>query len=202
MRVFSLSLVMVCVVGMLTACGAPQKNLFVLLPEDDGTVGSISVTNPQGSQRLDQAWQGTVVESAEARPQAPTVLPEDEVKTLFRDALAMQPEPAQRFLLYFQKGSKELTEESQAQMPRVLAVIAARRSADTSVVGHTDTVGSNEANLRLSQERAAIIAKQLTDAGVDPAILEISSHGERNLLISTADEVSEPRNRRVEITVR
>lgn len=191
---------------MLAACAAPQvppppKSQFVLLPDEDGTVGSITVGNPQGSQTLNQAWQGTDVAEA-ASPETPVLLSSDEVKARFHDALAAQAEPVRRFILYFQKGSKELTNESQALIPEVIATIRERRSVDTSVVGHTDTVGSNEANMRLSRERAGIIAAQLTDAGIDPAILETSSHGERNLLVPTADEVSEPRNRRVEITVR
>ncbi len=174
----------------------------MLLPDDNGTVGSITVRNPQGSQTLDEAWQGTTVATAEAAPEVPTLLAADEVKARFHDALAAQAEPVRRFILYFEKGSKELTNESQALIPEVIATIHERRSVDTSVVGHTDTVGSNEANMRLSKERAAIIVTMLADAGIDPRVLETSSHGERNLLVPTDDEVSEPRNRRVEITVR
>lgn len=191
--------------AVLAACSAPQappQSVFVLMPDDSGTVGSITVSNPQGSQTLGEAWQATAVADPAASPAAPTILSADEVKARFHDALAVQPEPVRRFILYFQKGSKALTEESQALIPEVIATIRERRSVDTSVVGHTDTVGSNEANMRLSQERAAIIATMLTDAGIDPTMLETSSHGERNLLVSTDDEVSEPRNRRVEITVR
>ncbi|MDX9708426.1 MAG: OmpA family protein [Trichloromonas sp.] len=190
---------------MLSACAAPQappKSRFVLLPDDTGTVGSITVSNPQGSQTLGEAWQSTAVAAAGAAPEAPTLLSADEVKARFHDALAAQAEPVRRFILYFQKGSKELTAESQALIPEVVATIRERRSVDTSVVGHTDTLGSNEANMRLSRERAAIIVTLLTDAGIDPTVLETDFHGERNLLVPTDDEVSEPRNRRVEITVR
>lgn len=205
MELLSRILVVFFVSAVLAACSAPQappQSVFVLMPDDSGTVGSITVSNPQGSQTLGEAWQATAVADPAASPAAPTILSADEVKARFHDALAVQPEPVRRFILYFQKGSKALTEESQALIPEVIATIRERRSVDTSVVGHTDTVGSNEANMRLSQERAAIIATILTDAGIDPTMLETSSHGERNLLVSTDDEVSEPRNRRVEITVR
>lgn len=205
MGVLSRILVVVCVSIILSACSAPQApppSLFVLMPDDSGAVGSITVSNPQGSQTLGEAWQSTAVADGANSPAAPTILSAEEVKALFHDALAAQPEPVRRFVLYFQKSSKALTEESQALIPEVLATIRERRSVDTSVVGHTDTVGSNEVNMRLSQERAAIIATILTDAGIDPTMLETSSHGERNLLVPTDDEVSEPLNRRVEITVR
>lgn len=205
MGVLSRILVVVCVSIILSACSAPQApppSLFVLMPDDSGAVGSITVSNPQGSQTLGEAWQSTAVADGANSPAAPTILSAEEVKARFHDALAVQPEPVRRFILYFRQGSKDLTAESQSLIPEVIATIRERSSVDTSVVGHTDTVGSNEANMRLSQERAAIIATILTDAGIDPTMLETSSHGERNLLVPTDDEVSEPLNRRVEITVR
>jgi outer membrane protein OmpA-like peptidoglycan-associated protein len=57
-------------------------------------------------------------------------------------------------------------------------------------------------NLQLSLARARAVAALLAAAGVDPASLEITSHGEANLLVPTGDNVPEPRNRRVEVTVR
>ena len=43
---------------------------------------------------------------------------------------------------------------------------------------------------------------RLIQAGIVSSMIEVTSHGEADLLIKTADEVAEPRNRRVEITVR
>jgi outer membrane protein OmpA-like peptidoglycan-associated protein len=42
----------------------------------------------------------------------------------------------------------------------------------------------------------------LVDAGLSRSAVSVTSHGEAELLVRTADGVSEPRNRRVEITVR
>jgi outer membrane protein OmpA-like peptidoglycan-associated protein len=46
------------------------------------------------------------------------------------------------------------------------------------------------------------VAEFLVSRGVDPIILEITSHGEGNPLIKTPDGTAEPKNRRVEIVVR
>jgi len=46
------------------------------------------------------------------------------------------------------------------------------------------------------------VASILFGEGVDSSMLDISSHGKDNPLVPTGDQVSEPRNRRVEITVR
>jgi outer membrane protein OmpA-like peptidoglycan-associated protein len=73
---------------------------------------------------------------------------------------------------------------------------------DISVVGHTDTLGDKDYNAHLSMKRAKAVAAILTRNGVDASILDIASHGKNNPLVPTGDQVSEPRNRRVEITVR
>jgi outer membrane protein OmpA-like peptidoglycan-associated protein len=142
------------------------------------------------------------MDSVGEAPSAPQTLSPGQVEALFGDVLTTELQRPVCFLLYFKKDSTELTEESEAQIPAVIDAIHARQSVDTSVVGHTDTVGSNHYNVQLSQKRAAIVAQRLVDSGIDAGILDVSSHGERNLLIATGDEVFEPRNRRVEITVR
>ena len=49
--------------------------------------------------------------------------------------------------------------------------------------------------------RARRLRRLAAEQGVDRNILDIESHGEDNLLVKTGDQVREPRNRRVEITV-
>ena len=71
-----------------------------------------------------------------------------------------------------------------------------------SVIGHTDTVGKAEANETLALTRAGTIAEQLRQLGLQNMVITVESHGERNLLIPTPDDTPEPRNRRVEITLR
>ena len=112
------------------------------------------------------------------------------------------PQLPAKYILYFKRDSTELVDESQAMLPEIIAEIKKRTSTDTSVVGHTDTAGAKEYNYTLSLGRAKIVAELLMSQGVDPDILQIDSHGEEILLIKTGDEVHEPRNRRVEVTVR
>ncbi len=185
----------------LSACCAP-RNMFVLLPDADGTVGQITVANDQGSQILSQAYQATGMNRPDEAPRVPEQISPERVERLFGKALAAQPLPPKRFILYFEPGSTELTQASRDQLPEVQQTIAQRQSVDTSVVGHSDTVGDAAYNFSLSRERAQAIAQMLIDRGTDPDILDITSHGEGNLLVPTADNVAEPRNRRVEITVR
>jgi len=117
-------------------------------------------------------------------------------------ALAALPKPPARFILYFEHDSADLTAESQALLQKVLGTIRDRAPVDVSVVGHTDTVGKKEYNYALSLRRAKTVASFLIKKGVDPSVLHITSHGKDNPLVPTGDQVPEPRNRRVEITVR
>ncbi len=182
--------------------GCSSKTQFVLMPDNEGKVGKMTITSEKGSQSLNKAWQSTDLDSPEALPSEPEILEEKEVKRIFAQALKAQPAPAVNFLFYFPKGSNEPTAESLALIPEIIATIASRQSKDVSVIGHSDRVGSEELNYKLSLKRAKCVAKLLISKGVNHDILEITSYGEAVPLIKTADEVAEPKNRRVEITVR
>lgn len=65
------------------------------------------------------------------------------------------------------------------------------------IAGHTDTVGDASYNMRLSRQRAQSIAKWFRQRGLKIPI-SFAGFGESALLIKTADEVDEPRNRRVD----
>ncbi|MEW6521605.1 MAG: OmpA family protein [Thermodesulfobacteriota bacterium] len=186
---------------MLTACSS-QKNMFVLLPDQDGNVGSIEVTNEQGSQVADQAGEAVAVAGRNGKPQAAPPMSEEEIRATFGAALAVEPSPPKSFLLYFKTDSYDLTNGSAALMQPILDTIHETESQDISVIGHTDTAGSAEHNFTLSTKRAEHVRDLLVERGVDPAIIKVSSHGEGNLLVPTADNVKEPLNRRVEVIIR
>lgn len=213
MRDRRLFLLIPLLVGLLVGCAGPKPqavptpavappNIFVLLPDPDGKVGRIEVSNPQGSQILVAPGQTTTVVKAGGPPSAPITLSDREIAETFGPALSAQPTPPVRFILYFDSGSTELTAESRQLIPQIIASIKERGSVDTSVVGHSDTAGSKEYNYRLSRRRAEAVAQLLIAGGVAPTILEITSHGKDNPAVPTGDNVSEPRNRRVEVTVR
>jgi outer membrane protein OmpA-like peptidoglycan-associated protein len=67
------------------------------------------------------------------------------------------------------------------------------------VTGHTDTVGSDAYNLRLSRRRAEAVAAELEAKGIPAGEIEIIAKGKHDLLVPTKDGVREPQNRRVQI---
>jgi outer membrane protein OmpA-like peptidoglycan-associated protein len=174
----------------------------VLLPDPGtGTVGAAVVSNPSGTVNLSGARESTTV-APNRPPSAPVVLTEAETNRLFGDVLSALPPAPQQFTLYFRFESDELTEESRALLPRVLEAVRGRPFPDVAVIGHTDTTGSAASNIELGLKRANAIRTLLVQAGVRADLIEVTSHGEADLLVKTGDNVLEPRNRRVEITVR
>ncbi len=71
------------------------------------------------------------------------------------------------------------------------------------IYGFTDTTGSPATNQRLSEQRARAVADYLTARGVARSRVETRGFGEDRayLRVPTADNVDEPRNRRVEIKI-
>ena len=77
-----------------------------------------------------------------------------------------------------------------------------RGAAAVSIIGHTDTVGEEVPSEKLGLMRAQSIAALLQKTGLQALEMSVVSHGKRNLLVPTADNVAEPKNRRVEINIR
>jgi len=76
---------------------------------------------------------------------------------------------------------------------------APAKVTELEVTGHTDTVGSDAYNMRLSKRRAESVAAELEKAGIPSSEIAIFAKGKRDLLVPTADGVKEPQNRRVQI---
>lgn len=186
---------------LLVSCACP-KSVFVLLPDPDGSVGAIELTNERGSILLDKAGEGMTVAGPNSPPLSAKPMSRAEIEETFKAALAAEPLQPESFLLYFESNSTILTIQSHELMSQILASIKFRESVDISVVGHTDRAGSRSYNLKLSNRRAETIRDLLVERGVSAKYLQMTSHGEGNLLIDTPDNVAEPKNRRVEVIVR
>jgi outer membrane protein OmpA-like peptidoglycan-associated protein len=192
-----------------TACAAKRialpirqgESLTVLLPDDDsGNTGDARVANPFGS--VDLAEERDAALAAANRAPVFGTVSEADVQRIFGDALSALPPPPQRFTLFFRFESDELTEQSQALIPQILAAVKKHIVQDVVVLGHTDTMGTQQANYALGLKRATMVRNLLVNAGLNGSTIEVTSVGELDLLVKTPDETPEPRNRRVDIAVR
>ena len=181
---------------------SPAQTLVVLLPDSDtGVTGRAYVSNGTGSTDLNAA-RDSATASPGQRPAPATTMSAEEVQRLFGDTIAALPPAPVHFTLYFRFESDELTDESRALLPKILETVKQRSIPEVLVIGHTDTMGTPKANLDLGMTRATAVFRILIQVGFDPATIEVRSHGESDPLVKTPDQTPEPRNRRVEISVR
>ena len=188
--------------ALLGACaGGIKDNLVVVLPEADGHVGAVTVTDTRGQTVLDQPYAAATAGRG-AHAVEPVQVGADQVAQIFGSALAAQPKPPVAFRLYFVSDSDELTPDSRAAFEGVFREIASRAAADIVVTGHTDTMSTDSYNDTLSLARAKTVRGMLIARGLKSDSITVAARGKRELLIKTPDQAHEPRNRRVEITVR
>ena len=181
---------------------APPLVQVVLLADPESTAPTaVTVTAPPGTVALTNPTESTTVRAN--RPPTPRMrMDEAEIQRQFGALLAELPETPQRFNLYFREATSDLTEESRAILPDILTAVKARKVPEVTVIGHTDTTGTTASNYQLGLERAQAVRALLLEAGLDASLVDVESHGEGDLLVSTPDNTDEPRNRRVEITIR
>lgn len=189
----------------LGGCAAPPPTTgtrVILLPQPDGSSSAVIVTGKAGEQRLSQPYQRANARDAEkAAPQVDS-LASQQVAAQFKPLFDAAPPKPQRYTLYFQTGTTTLVPESQALLPEVINEAIKRSGAELVIIGHTDTVGSQEMNDGLSLKRAQLVVDMLKGRGFPLARIEAVGRGERELAVPTRDEVPEPRNRRVQVLIR
>jgi outer membrane protein OmpA-like peptidoglycan-associated protein len=102
----------------------------------------------------------------------------------------------------FDSGSRNLTPGALARLDSVAATLNRYADADILVMGHTDSVGDEGMNLRLSEDRALMVKNQLVRKGVDGSRLTTLGLGESQPLVTNATPEGRAQNRRVEIELR
>ncbi|MFS2011068.1 OmpA family protein [Azospirillum sp. CT11-132] len=108
------------------------------------------------------------------------------------------PELRAAFRVEFDFNSAVIRPESRAILDKVATVMAAAGNTRFRIVGHTDAVGSDAANLALSKKRAAAVVEYLVSKHhIRRDRLEASGMGARELLLP--DQPKAAANRRVEI---
>jgi iron complex outermembrane receptor protein len=113
-------------------------------------------------------------------------------------AVAPTPSP-KSYLVFFDFNKSDLTGQATAIVDQAAGNAGAAHVTQLTVTGHTDTVGSDAYNLRLSRRRAESVAERLEKDGIPSTEIEIVAKGKRDLLVPTGDGVKEPQNRRVQI---
>ncbi|MBT9458159.1 MAG: OmpA family protein [Burkholderiaceae bacterium] len=190
------------VLALLLAACAQLPERVILLPDAEGRSGALQLQPLEGAQNpllLNQAYAQADAVRGELRSGLSSA---EAVQQAYGPLLAMQPLRPRLFIVNFRSNSDGLTPETATVLAEVRAALAAQAAGELIVIGHTDRVGSPEANDQLSLTRAQTVRELLAAMGVARELISVAGRGEREPLVPTADEVAEARNRRVEIKLR
>lgn len=116
---------------------------------------------------------------------------------------APQPEPVAEVLgpwtVYFDFDRSNIRADARPEINAAWEAADAAEGSQVVITGHTDTVGSQEYNLRLSERRAQAVQQVFEDFGLDSARISVNAVGQAQPAVETGDEVREPLNRRAVI---
>jgi len=104
--------------------------------------------------------------------------------------------------LHFAYKSANLENESRKNLKPVLDYFNAKPNSNVIVIGHTDSIGSNKYNYKLSSQRAASVKKALIEMGIPSKRIIAKGYGERSPVATNATKKGRALNRRVEFIIK
>jgi outer membrane protein OmpA-like peptidoglycan-associated protein len=184
---------------LFAGCASPPGSYVLLVPDADGSTGRVAVTDARGTRLLDRPMQAAALDGAVSGTFDASAA---QLSRDFGAALAAQPPLPETLVVHFERGGVRMTADSAQALDAFADRIRRRPVPEITIVGHTDTLGEAGFNERLGLARAREVAAALRAQGVEPLTLSVASDGERTPAVETADDVDEPRNRRVVVTAR
>lgn len=178
----------------------PITETYMVMPEEGGKVGTVDVAFNNGDELVLHGDYSSVNVAGEQTNAYVSNL--DEMQKLFGTTLSALPKAPFSAHLYFISDSDVLDSSSKQEADNIYNNIVQRQAVEVLISGHTDTVGSEQSNIVLSKRRANAVRKSLIQRGVAQKTIKITAYGENKLLVETADNINELKNRRVEINVR
>jgi outer membrane protein OmpA-like peptidoglycan-associated protein len=104
--------------------------------------------------------------------------------------------------IFFEFGKATLKPESYEELDRVVKLLTENPTMEIDLAGHTDNVGTDEANQQLSEDRSKAVYDYLTTKGILASRLSTKGFGETKAIATNDSEDGRAQNRRVEFTIR
>jgi outer membrane protein OmpA-like peptidoglycan-associated protein len=194
--VWGISLVLVLLL-LTGGCATPDMITLVRSLQDSPaqvSVESVSETRTLTAPLETASLRGTGMQVRTSTPA--------EVREVFGRVLDATPPQSRLYTISFATGASAIPLEADSTVMALLEDVSTQQVVEVEITGHTDRVGTVEANDRLSKERAVAVREALIARGLRATLVRVVGRGEREPLVPTADEVAESSNRRVVIVVR
>ncbi|HHB94693.1 MAG TPA: OmpA family protein [Campylobacterales bacterium] len=174
----------------------------IVLGDNGKAHNAIIVSTDKGSVRLDKVGSFVDLSSKDKAPSKIKKMSKEEMQKRFQDVIASVPTKPLSYMLYFKSNSLDLTEKSKKILNIALKSIQNRSPCMVDIIGHTDTMGSNEQNIKVSLKRAKYISSIIKKMNIKVEALSTKGYGEEDLLVKTADNIAQEKNRAVEIFIK
>ncbi len=103
--------------------------------------------------------------------------------------------------IFFDTGKSDLKSESFPELNRLVELLQKRPKLEIELGGHTDNVGSDEVNIKLSAQRAISVQNYLAGKGISTTRIKSAGYGKTKPEASNDTEEGRAINRRVEFTI-
>ena len=103
--------------------------------------------------------------------------------------------------VFFDTGSYTLKPESEPELNRLVKLLAENPGFRIELGGHTDNVGTFEYNRHLSENRAAAVARYLTDHGIHAPRISHTGYADTRPVDTNETEEGRARNRRTTFSI-
>lgn len=103
--------------------------------------------------------------------------------------------------VYFETGKAVLKSESYPALDEVVKVMEEDPRYILKISGHTDNVGSDSANMKLSKDRAQAVEQYLESKGLDAKRFRVEGFGSTRPVASNSTDEGKAKNRRVEFSI-
>jgi outer membrane protein OmpA-like peptidoglycan-associated protein len=174
-------------------CGEPDAVVYRLTGPGtlDSLTGRYTATTPGTAQVTAYSRRGNLMSSANVTVTAPAPPPPPP-----------PPPPAVTFqlqMVHFRFDRSDLTAGATDTLNAVVRTLQANPSVNVDVVGHTDWIGTNAYNMRLSQARAETVRRFLVEHGIAEGRITVRWRGEEEPIADNESTAGRAQNRRSEI---
>jgi len=101
--------------------------------------------------------------------------------------------------VFFDTGKSTLRPESSKELNELADFLAHKKNVEIEIAGHTDNVGDDNANLKLSQDRAESVKAYLVKKGIAATRISAKGYGETKPIATNETPEGKQKNRRTEV---
>lgn len=101
----------------------------------------------------------------------------------------------------FESGKSTLTKDSYIELKELLDYLKLKNEINIEIAGHTDDVGDDDSNMKLSKARAEAVRNYLISKGITPHRVIAKGYGETQPISPNTTEAGRQKNRRTEVRI-